>query len=95
LYFYGVSSAGDIDLLIETRRKTLNQPGELLAIEIKLSKKWKPEWAKNIQSFSAVSKAKVKRKIGVYLGNETLRFDDFEVLPADSFFKSLFQGEIF
>lgn len=95
LFFYNVSGSIEIDLIIETGKKTLSKPGELVLIEFKSSNKWKSEWSKPISVFSEKTKSKINRKIGVYLGNQKLSSNGVEVFPAENFLDDLFAGSIF
>ncbi len=71
LYFYRVTGGPEIDVLIETKKKTLSAPQELLAIEIKYSNKWDRRWSVTLGNFMR-SCPKIKKSIGIYSGNEIL-----------------------
>jgi len=95
LSYYRVSGTNEIDLIIETKRKTLNVKPEVICLEFKISKKWDFKWAEPGHGFANQKSVKVTKKIGVYTGNEELLRDDFHVYPVRTFIKKLFLGEIF
>lgn len=93
--YYETGAASEIDFVIETRKRAPKQPAAVVAIEVKLAKKWQRKWENAARSLQATSKIEVTKMIGVYQGNEVLTFDDFVVLPVTVFFERLWQGEIF
>lgn len=95
LFYYGLPSDREIDLLVETKKGVLGRPAEVIAIEVKLSSRWKREWESTIRDLKGSSKVHVKKMIGIYTGKEKLTFDDFEVLPVQLFFNHLYAGKIF
>lgn len=95
IYFYGTPGAGEIDFVIETRKKTLNRPQEFITIEAKFTSKWKREFEGPSRSLRAVAKTSHRRMLGVYIGKEQLAFDGFEVFPLEVFMRELFAGVFF
>ncbi len=92
---YSVAGSYDIDFVIETRRKTLSKPAELILIEVKLGRRWDSAWAKPLNDFSTQVTSKVARRICVYLGDDHRRVGDVEVFPAVAFLEELSKGKIF
>lgn len=95
LFYYRYSGGYEIDLLIETKKKTLSSPGELVLIEIKAAKKWDRRWNVPLEDFKASSKRQIKATFGVYLGSEKLQFGDVQVFPLPIFLELLYLGKIF
>jgi predicted AAA+ superfamily ATPase len=95
IFYYPASTNQEVDLIIETRKGLTHAPAEIVGIEIKHSKKWNSKWEAPLRNLKASQKVRVKRMIGVYLGDQTLTFDDFEILPVGTFLKELHAGRIF
>ncbi len=95
IYFYDSPGAGEVDFIIETRKKTIQTPAEFISIEVKSSKKWKRTFEDSTRSLDKYSKGKLKKMIGIYLGNERLTFNGFEVYPLMDFVKTLMKGEFY
>lgn len=88
-FYYALPSDNDIDIIIETRKSTPRQRGEIIGIEVKLSKKWDRSWEKSLRELRSLDKIDVKRMIGIYCGSEILTFDDFTVYPVEMFLERL------
>lgn len=95
IYFYNTPGAGEIDFIVETKKKTINQSGEFMSIEVKASTVWKRSFENPSRLLMAQSKKQHKKMFGIYLGSERLTFDDFEVFPVFEFIKKLHKGTIF
>ncbi|HWU42915.1 MAG TPA: AAA family ATPase [Bdellovibrio sp.] len=93
-FFYKVTGGVEIDLLIETRKKTLSKPRELLAIEIKFSQKWDRRWSQNLKAIRS-SCPQIKKSIGVYIGKDILTQDGITIFPFHKFVELLYDGEFF
>jgi uncharacterized protein len=94
LFYYKVSGGIEIDLLIEKSKKTLSKVQELVAIEIKYSKKWDRRWSVVMTDFQKLC-PKVKELYGVYCGNDIITHGNVKVLPVGVFLQKLSDGEIF
>lgn len=69
----------------------LRRQNEILAIEAKASRRWRPEFAKGLRAIGELPA--VSRRIVVYLGDRTLRTEDgIEVLPLERFLEELAGG---
>ncbi len=95
LYYYSVSGGGEIDLLVETKKKTLSQSKEFLAIEIKYSKKWDSRWSRYLGSLLKNKKSRIKKAIGVYMGDQIITQNGVEILPVTRFVEKLWSGVFF
>lgn len=93
--YYATPGAGEIDLIIELRPKTIDRPAEFLSLEIKAAIKWKSDFERPSRALKEFAKEKHKRMIGVYLGTERLTQNGFEVYPVMNFVQELFAGRIF
>jgi uncharacterized protein len=84
-YWAPAEGAGtEVDFLLRRGR-------ERLAIEVKASRRWKPELAKGLRAIAGL--AGVARRIVVYLGAERLRPEKgIEVLPLEAFLAELARG---
>ena len=95
IFHYNISGSYNIDFIIETKKKTLSHPGEVICLEVKLSKKWNNEWNKPLLDFKTVTKTKIKQLIGVYLGKDRLSVNGVSVYPIETFLNELYDGKIF
>lgn len=95
IYFYSTQGAGEIDFIVETRKKTINRPAEFISIEVKSSTKWKRSFEDPSRALKDYSKGCHTKMFGVYLGSEKLKFDDFQVLPLNDFLIELNRGNLF
>ncbi len=93
-FYYKVSGGSEIDFLVELSKKTLSKAQEFLAIEVKCSKKWDRRWSKNLSEIKKSSN-KIRRLVGVYLGDEILTQGEVSIFPILEFLKRLEQGEFF
>lgn len=92
LFYYNVPSIGDIDFIIETKKRSLATPSEFITLDVKLSKKWDSKFEKLARGIKAQFKSRHKRMIGVYLGDRRLKKDDYEVFPLDDFIKEIWEN---
>ena len=67
---------------------------KVVLIEIKSSKKFRTDYLKGIKSFCGTTKSQVAAAVVVYLGEEELLVEGVPVLPAKTFLKNLFAGEL-
>jgi predicted AAA+ superfamily ATPase len=95
IFFYRTNSGMEIDFIIETGKKQQSTPSHVICMEIKSSAKWQRMWGKAIRSFKTSGIVQVDRMIGVYMGDKSYIYDDFEVMPVLDFLASLHKGEIF
>ncbi len=95
LFYYNTSGDREIDLIIETQKGLLGAKAEIVAIEIKLSSRWKREWESVIRDMKSSPSVVVKKMIGIYTGKEILEYDEFKVYPVTAFCNDLHRGKIF
>ena len=81
--------------MIETAKRSGRRRAAVVCIEVKLAEKWDRKWESPIRALAADGRIRVERMLGVYSGNRSYRFDDFEVHPVREFFERLHDGEIF
>lgn len=93
LFYYKYTAGYEIDLIIENKKKTLSSPQQVTAIEIKYTKKWDKRWNEPLVDFKQKSQGKVKKIVGVYLGQEILQQGDVEIIPVQNFLMRLSNGE--
>jgi predicted AAA+ superfamily ATPase len=94
IYHYSITGSYDIDFVIQTRKPVMSKRGEIVLIEVKYGKKFRPEWLKGSIDLMKLSKEKIKGSHIVYAGKDRLRVDGVEIWPANEFLKALFNSEI-
>ena len=95
LFHYDVAGGLDVDLIVETGRKVLQRSATYIAIEIKLARRWQPEWSAPLKALMRDPKLKVTAAFGVYLGEKVLNDEEITLLPFDEFSKKLWAGGLF
>ncbi|MBC7421722.1 MAG: ATP-binding protein [Bdellovibrio sp.] len=93
LSYYKYSGGYEIDLLIESRKKTLTESALFTAIEIKFAKLWDSRWNSALFDLQDKSKGKINRLVGVYRGSKKLHFKNIEIYPVEQFLELLAQGQ--
>ena len=81
--------------MIETRKKTLARPPEVICIEVKLAKKWDKRWCEPSLNLASSDKVQVKARYGIYLGTEEIEIHGMKILPLGSFLRELYDERIF
>lgn len=94
LFYYGVPGLGDIDLVIETRRKTMSAPARIITIEIKLAKEWKTAYDKLSLRIRERCPNQIARSIGIYCGTRRLTRNGLDVFPLAQFLDELWDGRL-
>lgn len=89
IFHYAVSGGFDVDFLVQTSPKTLNSPPQYLAIEVKLGKKYQSSWIRGLRTLRTECPKSVTRTMVVYQGSETMKIDDVEIIPAETFLNQL------
>jgi predicted AAA+ superfamily ATPase len=95
IHYYSVLGGGEIDFVIETKRKTPSQSPEVVCIEVKHARRWDRRWCEPCLDFGAERKIKVKARFGVYLGSEEQAVHGMRILPLPVFLEKLWEGEVF
>ncbi len=95
IFHYRTGANVEVDFVVETRKKTLSQPGEAVLIEVKSAKRWSPPFERHLRAVAASANFKVKACVGVYLGEVRLSREGVEVYPLREFVEALYAGEIF
>lgn len=94
IYHYSITQSYDIDLVIQTKKPVMSKRGEIVLLEIKYGKKFRPDWLKGLVDLKKLSKEKIKGSHIVYTGKDRLQVDGVDVWPVEAFLKSLFHGDI-
>jgi hypothetical protein len=92
---YSVNNVGDIDFIIETRRKSLSSPAEYYGLEVKLSKNWTPQFEKMSNTLVQKRPKGFQKVYAVYTGTHRLTRPSITVLPLETFVTELWRGELF
>jgi predicted AAA+ superfamily ATPase len=95
LAYYRTPAGVEIDFIIETRTRRSGSNPHIIAIEVKLSEKWKDSWKRPLADLGEQSGIVVDRVIGVYLGSRTYRFGTVDVMPLGRFLTELYAGKVF
>jgi predicted AAA+ superfamily ATPase len=83
--FYWATAHSEIDFIIK-------RGNEIIAIEVKYSKRWKPDFSKSLHIFK--ESIKVKRCIGIYNGVDSFKKDGIEIYPIKYFLQEIL-GQFF
>jgi hypothetical protein len=95
IYFYGIAGGNEVDLIIETKKRSTNSAAEIIAVEFKLGTRWKNDWKQGLSSLTPNKKFSTKKKYVVYTGTSKFESEDILVLGAGEFLELLFKGDIF
>lgn len=95
IFFYNVPTLGDIDFLIETKKKSMSSPSEFITIDVKLARQWNSKFEKLPQLISEKVPRRVKKSLAVYLGDRRLKKNNIAVYPIEDFIAALWSGNIF
>jgi len=94
--YYRTESGGEVDFVVETRKRQGASPPHAVCLEVKLAPRWERKWEKPMWSLQARPEAiRVDRMIGVYTGKRAYTFDGLDVLPVADFLRRLHQGGVF
>ncbi len=94
IFYYSVSSWGDLDFVIEVKKKTMSAPSQFIGIEVKYSKVWKPEFDKVLSKILTERKKQMIKSIGIYTGDKRLTRNSIEVFPLNLFIELLWSGKL-
>jgi predicted AAA+ superfamily ATPase len=91
LHYYAAPGLGDVDFVIETKPKSMAKRAQLITLEVKLAKKWKPEFETTTRRVVDGSTGGVQRAMAVYGGDQRLTRGKIEVFPVQNFLDELWQ----
>jgi predicted AAA+ superfamily ATPase len=95
IYYYAVPNTGDLDFIVETKRKSLSSPAEYYGIEVKLAQKWSPNFEKLSAAIHKNKPTCLKKIYAVYTGKTRLTRPSTTVLPVNDFVAALWDDELF
>lgn len=95
IYYYSAANTGDIDFIVELKKKSISSPAKLVCIEVKLAKNWKPEFGNILQKIQAEKPKEIIKTIGIYSGDRRLTKGALSILPLDDFVSLLWKEEFF
>ncbi|MES2802331.1 MAG: AAA family ATPase [Bdellovibrionota bacterium] len=95
IFFYNVPTLGDIDFVIETKKKSLSSPSQIVTIDVKLSKTWNTNFEKLPKLIAEKAPKQLKKSVAIYLGDRRLTKNNIEVYPLADFISALWGGKIF
>ena len=85
LYHYSISGSYDIDLVIETRPKSVSKCRKVILVEIKNSKRIDRDWVEPLLDFEKFKKIEVEAKYVVYRGTEKKTIHGVNFVPVEEF----------
>lgn len=85
-YYWGTPSKNEVDFIVVKGKVHFG-------IEVKASKKWRPEYNSGLETL--VEAGKIKKAFGIYLGKEKLKYGALEIWPLQNFLSEMHQGGIF
>ena len=95
IYFYNVPTQGDVDFIIETKKKSLSSPAQIVTIDVKLTKKWNSQFEKLPKLIAEKAPKQLKKSVAIYLGDRRLTKNNIEIYPLADFIKALWDGKLF
>ncbi len=81
LYYYRDNFKAEVDLIVEAHNK-------IFALEIKSSKRVKPEYLEGLHSFASYAKKPVQKYL-IFQGDKKERWDDVLAIPFEQFLKDI------
>ncbi len=94
IFYYSISSMGDLDFIIEIKKKTLSMPASFIGIEIKHSKKWLSDYEIILDKVKKNYPKQMLKAIGIYLGDTRLTRNHIDILPINDFISLLWEDKI-
>jgi hypothetical protein len=70
----------------------MSKRGEIVVLEIKHGKKFRPEWIKGMVDFRSLSKENVKGSHVICTGKDRLQVNGVKIWPAAEFLTALFKA---
>lgn len=81
LYYYRDNFKAEVDLIVEAHNK-------IFALEVKSSKRVKPEYLEGLHSFASYAKKPVQKYL-IFQGDKKERWDDVLAIPFEQFLKDI------
>ncbi|MFN7904682.1 MAG: ATP-binding protein [Pseudobdellovibrionaceae bacterium] len=94
IFHFSVSQKGDVDFLIQRKKKSFNSAEELISLEVKASRLWKNGSEKLSMELKSALPKTIARSLAVYLGQQRLTKGSLEIFPIQEFVESLWSGEL-
>ncbi len=94
IFYYNISSVGDLDFIVEIKKKTLSSPSTFIGIEIKHSKIWRPNFEILLDKVKKSYPKQMLKAIAIYLGDTRLTRNHIEILPINDFVNLLWDDKI-
>jgi uncharacterized protein len=95
IFYYSISSYGDLDFLIEVKKKTISAPAQFIGLEVKFSKTWKADYEKVILKIKQERPDRLLKAVAIYLGEQRLSRNGIDIFPLDQFIDQLWKHKIF
>lgn len=95
LFYYGTPGGGEVDFIVETRRRSGGRRPAVVAIEVKLAEKWDRTWERGLADLAGQTEISVERAVVVYGGTRSYTFGKVEGMSVMGFLELLHGGGIF
>lgn len=93
--YYRVANNIEIDFVIETKKRRLNSPPQVVCLEVKHAKRWRPEWSKHMLNLQQTKGINVEKMYGIHTGEEFYEEHGVRIIGVERFLKDLFSGNVF
>ena len=93
--FYRTATGGEIDFIVETRKRTASSQAHVVCLEVKLSDQWNRRWERQMRDMSQSPQICVDRMVGVYTGKRSYHFEVWMFCLSQSFCSSCIRGIFF
>jgi len=95
IFHFSLPNEGNIDFIIEIKKKTMSSPSQFISLDTKLSKKWNSSFGNTTHVLQEKAGSRLLKSFAVYNGETRLTFKSLQVLPLRTFISELWDGKIF
>jgi uncharacterized protein len=95
IFYYSISSYGDLDFIIEVKKKTISSPAQFIGLEIKFSKIWKSDYEKVLLKIKEHCPSQMLKAVAIYTGEQRLSRQGIDIFPIQQFIDQLWKHKIF
>ncbi len=94
IFHFSLPKSGDIDFIIEVKKKSLSQPSQFISFDLKLSKKWESKFGDATFQLKERAGARHLKAYAIYTGTERRTINNLQVLPLSVFVGDLWAGKL-
>jgi predicted AAA+ superfamily ATPase len=95
IFHFSHPNEGDIDFIIEVKKKTMSSPSQFISLDIKLSKKWNSSFGSTTHVLQEKAGSRLLKSFAIYTGETRLTTKTLQILPLKMFISELWAGRIF